>query len=300
MDRRTFITAAGAAALLPGGARAAETSAWLKLPTEPYRGKQDDVFFVDESVGWYGNGGGKLYKTLDGGQTWTRQLDRAGSFVRALGFVDEHLGFFGNIGPGYFPNVTDEVPLYRTRNGGDVWEPVAISGPQIAGICAINVFKEPVINAGTLDHRVVLRTADGGQTWSAVHEGRRPFELTWKMSWPSEQVGYVTVQSYDPAASASRRYVAKSTDGGLTWTERLLVDDARVREFGVGFVDEQFGWVGAAPHGFETRDGGDTWTPAAMGAAVNKIRVVPGRQGGCAVFAIGVELHRRDIAAGGC
>jgi hypothetical protein len=48
------------------------------------------------------------------------------------------------------------------------------------------------------------------------------------------------------------------------------------------------------PHGFETRDGGATWTPATMGLAVNKVRVVP-TASGKAVFAIGVELHRLDI-----
>ena len=35
--------------------------AWTKLPTEPYPGKQDDIFFVNERTGWYGNGAGKVF-----------------------------------------------------------------------------------------------------------------------------------------------------------------------------------------------------------------------------------------------
>ena len=34
---------------------------WQRLPTEPYRGKQDDIAFVSPDSGWYGNGDGKLY-----------------------------------------------------------------------------------------------------------------------------------------------------------------------------------------------------------------------------------------------
>lgn len=358
MDRRTFLGVSGAAALWPLSAGAeAPAPAWIRLPTEPYRGKQDDVVFIDRLTGWYGNGLGRLFRTTDGGQTWTRLLDRPGTFVRALGFVDARLGFMGNIGPGYFPNVTDPVPLYRTRDGGEQWEPVSITGPAVTGICAINVVREPFINAGVLDHRVtiraggrvggpalmatshdggetwtsedlsahtamildihfvsrkvgfiagatdtdvqvstgvILRTDDGGRSWTRVYQGGRPWELTWKIAFPSPAVGYVTVQSYNPDPAASRRYVARTTDGGRTWTELPLVDNAAVRAFGVGFVDEDHGWIGAVPGGFETRDGGKTWTPADMGVAVNKIRVV--KDGGrTSLYAIGTDLHRLDL-----
>jgi len=87
---------------------------------------------------------------------------------------------------------------------------------------------------------------------------------------------------------------AKTADGGLTWTEMPLVDNAAVREFGIGFIDENRGWIGAVPNGFETRDGGVTWAPVQMGNAVNKVRVVP-HAGGTVVFGIGVELHRLDL-----
>jgi len=359
MDRRGFMTTAAATALVPvaGSARAADEPVWVRLPTEPYRGKQDDVVFVDGQTGWYGNGLGRLFKTTDGGQTWVKQMDQPGTFVRALGFIDAQTGFLGNIGPDYFPNVSDTVPLYRTRDGGQTWTPVEIQGPAVTGICAIHVHRQPFINAGVLDHRVtiraggrvggpaqlvtsrdggdtwvsedlsaltamildivfvsdqvgfiagasdrdvqksravILRTGDGGRTWARVHEGARDWDLTWKIAFPTEAVGYVTIQSYNPDTTVSQRVFAKTTDGGLTWSERPLIDDARVRAFGVGFVDEQRGWIGAVPNGLETRDGGATWAPAPMGVGVNKVRVVSGPEG-VSVFAIGLELHRLDL-----
>ena len=111
------------------------------------------------------------------------------------------------------------------------------------------------------------------------------------MSFPTRKVGYATVQNYQEGTSA--RVIVKTTDGGVTWRELSLVDDPKVREFGVGFVDEAWGWVGTTTSGFETRDGGQSWKPVEMGAAVNKIRVV--REGKrFRAFAIGVQVHRLD------
>lgn len=329
--------------------------AWEKLNTEPYRGKQDDIFFVNEKVGWYANGAGKIFKSTDGGDSWELQLEKPGTYFRCLAFLDEKHGFAGNIGPGYFPNVTDSCPLYETKDGGITWEKVTkITGPPVVGLCALQVMREDFINAGRLDqhtrligvgrvggpaslimsddlgeswqqiklddtaamafdvhffnrregfiaastdtdvsksHALILKTSDGGASWRRVYESKRPFELTWKISFPSKEIGYVTIQSYNPDPKVADRFVAKSEDGGETWTELPLVTNAAVREFGIAFQNNLIGWVGAVPHGFYTEDGGKSWTKADIGNAVNKIRIVRG-DGKTIGFAIGSEVRR--------
>ena len=336
-------------------------AAWQQLPTEPYRGKQDDIFFVNERVGWYGNGDGKVFRSTDGGDSWTKVWEQKGTFVRALAFVDEKVGVLGNIGTGYFPGVTDAVPVYRTEDGGSTWAPVtAIEGAPVTGLCAFDIVQVPFVNAGRLDHRpriigvgrvggpaafiwsddlgktwkqgklpalgaaafdvkflddrrgfiaaathadvsqsnaLILATDDGGATWREVYRSARPYELTWKMSFPTPEVGYTTVQSYNPDRTASARVVAKTTDGGRTWSEMALVDDHAVRQFGVAFVDANTGWVGAVPHGFATDDGGKTWRKAGFGNAVNKIRLLRSAAG-FSGYAIGVHVHRLRVPAG--
>ena len=355
MFTRRQVMVAGSAWAVAGEVCAAPAAAWRRLPTEPFRGKQDDIAFVSPNIGWYGNGSGKLFRTTDGGETWTQVWEQPGTFIRALGFVDARNGFLGNVGTEYYPGVTDTRPLYRTRDGGVTWAPVEAPGIDIVkGICGIDVVHEtrifqgetrtvPVIHAAgrvggpatmlrsvdggdtwkvidlreqagmILDvkffdarnglvcaatssdteegHALILRTRDGGATWTKAYQSGRKFENCWKMSFPSRQVGYATVQNYEQGTT--KRVVVKTTDGGESWRELPLVDDARVRQFGVGFVDEQRGWVGTTTTGFETRDGGQTWAPVAMGQAVNKIRVL--RAGpGFRAFAIGVQVHRLD------
>ncbi len=359
LDRRSFVAGSVALGLArPAAALAASppSATWQRLPTEPYKGKQDDIAFVTPDLGWYGNGAGKLYRTTDGGRTWSGIWEQPGTFIRALGFVDAMRGFLGNVGTDYYPGVTDTHPLYRTRDGGATWTPVDAPGiAAVKGICGIDILPRRTIYQGSLRDAAVihaagrvggpaalLRSTDGGETfavhdvsahagmildvhfhdadtgllctstdadpekgeaqilltrdgartWTPVYRSGRKSENSWKMSFPTPRIGYATVQSYDPAAL--HRVIVKTVDGGRTWRERALVDDAKGQEFGIGFTDARRGWIGTASGGHETRDGGATWQRIEFGRAVNKIRVV-GEGAARRAFAIGVEVHRLDL-----
>lgn len=328
---------------------------WQKLITEPYPGKQDDICFVNENLGWYINGYGKIFHTKDAGQTWEKQVEKKGTFFRCIAFIDSLTGFAGTVSTDYFPNVTDTIPLYKTKDGGKTWTPVTYQGPYVKGLCAIDIVKEQYINHGNIDykyhiyavgrvgtpanmmvshdggetwtsrsmqsdckmlfdikmfntkegiacaatneniaesHALILQTKDGGLTWKKVYESNRPFETTWKVSFPSRQVGYVTIQSYNPDTSVKQQRIAKSTDGGNTWTEMNLVEGAQNREFGIGFITENHGFVGSMNNGYETKDGGLMWKPIPMGRAVNKIRFYKKSNGDTYGYAIGVDVWR--------
>jgi photosystem II stability/assembly factor-like uncharacterized protein len=321
-------------------------SRWTKLETEGGAGKQDDVFFVDSSTGLYVNGLGKIFKTRDGGKSWRRVIHKKGTYFRCLGFVDAAHGFAGNVGPGYFPGVTDTKWLYETVDGGETWKAVEnLPGVEGKGLCALDIMMTsrgatvhaagriggpPILlvsrdtrsweslpvssrcamildvkffdeESGVLcaasdvelarSRALILVTADGGRTWREAYRSARPYEICWKCSFPTREVGYATVQSYDPAESNVKRFVAKTTDGGKTWTEELLVEDHACEEFGVAFVTGEHGWVGTMHTGYETQDGGRTWQPVAMGRAVNKIRFVP-TEDGYVGYAVGVDVYK--------
>ena len=187
----------------------------------------------------------------------------------------------GPMGVRIDPQITDRVTIHEVVTGSPAATVGLISGDTITSIAGKLV---PTFET--------LRS-----TWREVYRSARPFELTWKLSFPTKQVGYCTIQSYDPDTSASARFIVKTTDGGKTWNDIPLVDDHRVREFGVAFLDENIGWVGALPHGFGTTDGGKSWSKVDFGNAVNKIRLIHSSEG-VTGYAIGVEVHRVQIPTG--
>jgi photosystem II stability/assembly factor-like uncharacterized protein len=193
--------------------------------------------------------------------------------------------------------------LLHSPDNGQTWASQDMS-PFCQFILDIKMFTpfEGFICAGSSrevekSNALILHTKDGGKTWQKRYQSTRPFEITWKQSWPSRKVGYVTVQSYNPDTTVTQRYVAKTTDGGKKWKEQPLTNNHKVREFGVGFIDEKTGWIGAAPHGFETRDGGKTWQKTDLGNAVNKIRLIRTPDGGFVGYAVGVNVYRLSIPA---
>jgi photosystem II stability/assembly factor-like uncharacterized protein len=359
ISRRLMVAGSLAATIIRPSLAADTVTPWKKLPTIPFKGKQDDMSFIDALTGWYGNGEGKLYATVDGGESWTKIWDQPGTFIRALGFADAKTGYLGNVGTDYYPGVTDKNPLYKTTDGGKSWTAITAPGIEnVNGICGIDVLPVKRIYQGEMrmshiitaagrvggnammirseddgntwkvidltahagmildvkfhdakngficasgisetgeGDAVMLMTSDGGKSWKPVWRSNRKLENVWKMNWPSRKVGYATVQSYDEAAG-NKRVIIKTMDGGKSWKELSLVDEAGIREFGVGFVDEKRGWIGTTKTGFETKDGGKSWVRVEFGKAVNKIRIIPKAGGGKAVYAIGVDLHRLDIA----
>jgi photosystem II stability/assembly factor-like uncharacterized protein len=283
------------------------------------------IAFVDEQRGFAGNIGPDyvpgvtdavpLYATVDGGATWTPVDFGAGAAAGAVasvkglcalevvrvpyinaGVLDEkvHIVGAGRVGgPTVFIRSTDAGATWTVRDMADQAGMLL----DVHFVDATTGFLAAATSPDVTQARtLILRTTDGGATWTRVHEGTRPYENVWKLSFPSANVGYGSVQSYDPDPTTSQRFVLKTTDGGATWSELPLVDEHAVRQFGIGFVDESTGWVGAVPGGFATTDGGKTWARIPMGLAGNKVRVVrsPERTD---VYSIGVDLWKASIDA---
>ena len=333
----------------------AQNYEWKKLETEPYRGKQDDIYFVSENTGWYVNGYGKIFKTTDGGQSWQLQLEQKGTFFRCIAFIDSLTGFAGTVGTEYFPNVTDTIPLYKTTDSGKTWQPVAYKGNYVKGLCALDIVREQFVNHGEIGYRYhvygvgrvgspanllvshdggqtfssmdmspycsalydikmfntkegfacastdadveksnasIIYTKDGGKTWKTVYQSKRPFEISWKLSFPTRKIGYATIQSYNPDTTVSVQHFIKTTDGGKKWKEMKLVDNYKARSFGVGFLDELHGYIGTISSGYETTDGGKSWKTCDLGRACNKIRIIKKPDGSYYGYAIGVNVYK--------
>lgn len=272
------------------------------------------IAFIDENIGFLGTVGTDyfpnvtdtipLYKTVDGGKTWTPVV-YSGPYVKGLCAIDivkesyinhgvlayrHHIFAVGRVG--------SPANLLVSHDDGKTWTSQSMNEDckMLFDIKMLDKNTGFACAASSEDvaqsNAVILKTVNGGKSWKKVYQSNRPFETTWKVSFPTPKIGYVTIQSYNPDPSVKQQRVAKTIDGGETWSEINLIEDASARQFGIGFLNENHGFVGTMNSGFETKDGGSTWQKVDLGRACNKIRIYKDEQQQFYGYAIGVNVFK--------
>jgi photosystem II stability/assembly factor-like uncharacterized protein len=205
-----------------------------------------------------------LWETTDGGDTFVNITSRIAeprpSALCGMWAVDASVV----VGVGHF---YADPYFIRTSDGGASWTSLDLSG-LVGGLVDVRFFDGltgvavgRVYGPAPTDSRAaVIRTVDGGASWTLQHVSSGAAEWAWKISFPSDQVGYVAVQS----TVESDAKILKTIDGGITWVELPMPPGSMFS--GIGFVSEQAGWVGGRfPHAAGQRsmavttDGGATW-----------------------------------------
>ncbi len=264
------------------------------------------VLFVDDNHGFAGNLGAGLdmsisdatvlYETKDAGKTWAAVTAISGpmpSGICNLTKVDAtHLFAVGRAnGPAH---------VLTSSDAGATWTSTDL-GAQMSMLIDAH-FTSPTEGivagqgVGAGDVCTILRTTDGGKTYAKVFASKAGGSLCWKLSFPTNDVGYVAVQ--DEAKGPAT--FAKTLDGGLTWTEMPLpVKTTALGGYpaiGIGFITPNLGWV--APEdptlpAYRTTDGGLTWTvDTALKAPINRFRFVDKNT----AYAIGGNVWKMSIA----
>jgi photosystem II stability/assembly factor-like uncharacterized protein len=274
------------------------------------------IGFIDSLNGFAGNVGTDyfpnvkdtvpLYKTIDGGKTW-EAVNYQGPYAKGLCAIDivkEQFINHGNIDYRYHVFAVGRVGtpanMMVSHDAGKTFTSKSLT-TDCKMLFDIKMFnkKEGFVCAAsdediTNSNALILYTSDGGQTWEKKYQSTRPFETTWKVFFPSRKTGYVTIQSYNPDTTVKQQRIAKTTDGGNTWQEINLCEDAASREFGIGFINDQHGFVGTMNTGYETMDGGKTWIKINIGRAANKIRIYQYKNS-WQVYSIGVNVYHAII-----
>ena len=249
---------------------------WIKLPTAPYtlNNKQDAIAFADALTGWHGNGTGRIYRTDDGGEAWTAIWTKQGTYVRALEFADAQTGFLGNIGPGYFPGVTDRQPLYVSHDGGVHWAAIKpVAGRQITGVCAIDVLK---VDGKVLAVRAGGRVGGPAGMLESFDEGRsfRARDMSGvtgmilDIHFVDADTGFIAGASEAEEDKAHAR-ILKTADGGKSWRAVFDSDRAGDNNWKLAFPSARVGYATiisyqapqAEARGYvvKTEDGGEHW-----------------------------------------
>ena len=211
---------------------------WNTIPINTTRVLRS-AFFVNENTAWIAGAFEALFKTTDGGFTWT-QVPAIDTTKYDVFFLNENngwcAGFYGFI--------------EKTTNGGASWESKSItslSTKTLYGICATD--NNNVYVAGSTS--TLYKSTNGGDSWSPM---TAPFVSTdlKEIRFTSPSTGFVV-------GGSSR--IAKTTDAGASWIQ--VNAGASVQLWSLSFNSSGTTGLasGASSTLLRTTNSGDSWTP---------------------------------------
>jgi photosystem II stability/assembly factor-like uncharacterized protein len=241
--------------------------------------------FIDVNRGFAGTLGGVMYRTLDGGTTW--QNINAAFPLAPIGFCGiTHVGNRVHV-VGRYSGAAD---YFYSADGGDTWQFKSM-GAYAQGLVDVVFLNEQEGFIGGMARpeaggsAVILKTTDGGTTWNPIFTGNYGTGWAWKIYPVSASVIYAALASTDGTYR-----VGKSVNGGETWSVQQVAihQPAAPRSGlqGIGFLDENVGWVGGFFGGmYATTNGGFTWHAVPGGGEnINRYRKV-----GSTLFTAGTQ-----------
>ena len=290
-------------------------SMWQTMPnifSNPNGQRFDDVFFLNENLGWAANGYyARIYKTTNGGLDWVEQLNEnnipGNYYFRNIEFLNEDIGFIGTLNGTFF----------RTTDGGTNWAEVTNFPTNLNAICGIETAgSSTVYGCGAyFSPAHIIKSSDSGETWTFVDMSSYASALV-EVLFLDEDIGFVSgrndnggcilktidggntwTEIYNTnivgeyvwklqvlesdsnlmfgavsSVSPNNGKLIKSTDGGTNW---ISLDSVETNIQAVGFINEDQGWMGGHTTGFyETLDGGQTWNSLNIGNNLNRIFII--------------------------
>jgi photosystem II stability/assembly factor-like uncharacterized protein len=237
------------------------------------------VSAVSALVAWAGCSSGRVFRTVDGGATWTADTVPGAARLdfRGIKAFDANTAVITSAGPAE----QGQARVYRTIDGGRRWSLVwsdTTKGIFLDGLAFWDsrhgfTFSDPV--DGRL---VILTTDDGGASWRRVPPEGIPPVLPREAAFAASNTQLAvqgTSNAWIATGGGAEARVFRSTDRGRTWrvSSTGVAAGASAGLFGIAFSDAKHGLAvggdytvtrGPTDFALRTDDGGATWTSASL------------------------------------
>ena len=169
----------------------------------------------DPNTFWIGTPSGGVWKTTNGGSSWSTTSDDLpvlGVAAIVVNPLNPNILFLAT-GDGEFWN-TNSAGILKSTNGGDTWAPTGLSWDLGEG----REIRELIMNPDNPDVMIaastsgIFKTVDGGNTWTNPETNGHFFDVKFKPGDP----GIVYASTWDYWGGNTEIYT--STDGGDTWS----------------------------------------------------------------------------------
>ena len=209
------------------------------------------VFFVSENLGFVvgkvATGIDVIYKTTDGGGSWTETLGQFGETLQDVFFINGNQGAV----------VGDDMVIAYTTDNGTTWNDATLNGvPSGNEGSDINHLTFLNDNDGLATGQLLLKTTDGGLNWDYVEIPGLADEM--KSAYMKDAMNW-WVTGDDK--------IYETTDGGATWTDIAdlgIITSSQL--YGIFGDSNGFPWVSGSLSGI--------YTTAPL-TSVNEIDLVP-------------------------
>jgi photosystem II stability/assembly factor-like uncharacterized protein len=190
---------------------------WHVLP-ELSQDNLTTVSFVDANVGWIASGRGRVWKTSDGGSSWSEQQQENQEFsvIYDMFFLDTLNGWTA----GFHPS--------KTTDGGLSWSRMTLPLEQEwRGVHFVN--RNVGFLVGTTGG--LLRTTNGGSSWTRIWSTTGVMLMS--VDFVNEQEGYIVGGGINDGAWIDSSRVLRTTDAGLTWAQEPHPTDVWLNQIDV-------------------------------------------------------------------
>lgn len=236
----------------------------------------------------------QLLRTEDSGETWmdyTLQLtDTTTNATRKNICGIAHYGdnFYA---VGSWGSTT--ARFYKSLDKGATWQTKYMDTGLVNNLVDVIFLSQDTgyISGAKKTASVVLKTTDGGNSWTTVFSDTVFGGRIWKLQALTHQL---IVGSIEPLFYPDSVNMIRTADGGNSWTilhAGSIPRTAAIGTQGIGFITPAHGWLGGYYDGiFETVDSGKTWQHLSFGYDLNRMFVLDSNHvfaGGHAVYKYG-------------
>ena len=228
------------------------------------------VSAVSDRVAWASGSGGTVLRTTVGGVTWqTLNIPGAEKLdFRDVDAVSDQIAYVLSIGSG------ESSRIYKTIDAGKTWTLQFTNTDPKAFFDAMAFWdaNRGIAFSDSVDGQlVILRTTDGGKSWTRVPTAGLPPALENEGAFAASGTNVAVMGRDHVWIGTSVSRVLRSTDGGLTWSAAStpLATGSSAGIFSIAFRDNEHGIIVGGDYRKEgeaidnaaiTGDGGRTWT----------------------------------------
>jgi photosystem II stability/assembly factor-like uncharacterized protein len=163
------------------------------------------IYFVDSQNGWAVGDSGTILHTIDGGKRWDKQKSPVSYFLMGVYFASSLKGWI----------VTERTHILHTEDGGKAWR---VQFKDEDYILKAVSFSDPLNGWAVGEYGYIYHTRNGGNSWRKQFGSFSISEETGDIVADPFLYGVVAINSQTAWAVGVDGYVAKTVDGGKTWT----------------------------------------------------------------------------------